>query len=336
MTITFLWIQFVVLALVIMTSGSRLVRDAEIIADKTKLGGTLVGILLLAAITSLPELFNGAGSVLFAKEPDLTVGDIVGSLLINLVIFACVTFFLKKGEWEKLGTPALLLSGFLSCVMTSLFVLVHWLSVRFPVPQVGWIGWYSFLLLLVYCFFVWVLFRYEKSHQALVGETVPEAAHVLTLNQAVRGFVINSLMIVAAGTYIPVVAHKISALSGIASSFMGFIFLAVATSLPELVVVGQAVRLGLIHMALGDVFGSNLFDVAILPLDDFLYFKGDLLSDSSFPLAIGAVASILMTAIFLIALKMKLPGKTLGRIRVSALLVIAIYVVSVVLIYKAS
>ena len=118
MNLTFYWIQYVVLAAVILNCGSRLVRDGEIIADRTKLGGTLVGILLLSIVTSLPELFNGAGSVLFAKEPDLTVGDIVGSLLINLVIFAGVTFFIKKGKWETLGTPSLVLSGIFSILLT--------------------------------------------------------------------------------------------------------------------------------------------------------------------------------------------------------------------------
>jgi len=141
---------------------------------------------------------------------------------------------------------------------------------------------------------------------------------------------------VIAGTYIPVVGHKIAALAGIANSFMGFIFLAVATSLPELIVVSQAIRLGLIHMALGDVFGSNLFDIAIIPFDDALYFLGDLLSATSFSLVIGALVSIMMTGALLIDLKWKLPGKLSGRIRISALLVIILYIVSVILIYHAS
>jgi len=103
MSLPLLWFLYVALALVIMNSGSRLVRDAEIIADQTGWGGTLIGVVLLSVVTSLPELFNGAGAILLAGEPDLTVGDLVGSLLINLVIFGGVILFLKKGQWQELS-----------------------------------------------------------------------------------------------------------------------------------------------------------------------------------------------------------------------------------------
>lgn len=335
MTLSFLWLQYLILAVVIMVSGSRLVRDAEVIADRTRLGGTLVGVLLLSIVTSLPELFSGVGAVLFTREPDLLVGNVVGSLLFNLLIFAGVSFFLKKGEWEKMGTPSLLLSGLLSVCMTLVYILAHWISSVFSMPVLGWIGWHSFPILIIYIVFIYILYRFEKSHQSLEGEKKLDG-DALPLNKAVTGFCINSFFVVGAGTYLPVVAEKIAVLSGMAHSFMGFIFLAIATSLPELVVVGQAVRLGLVHMALGDVFGSNLFDIAIIPLADMLYFSGDVLRHSSLPILVGAAVSVIMTAILLIALKMKLPGKVLGRIRISALLIIGLYILSVILMLKLS
>jgi len=329
MSLTLFWIQFIVLAIIIMVSGSKLVKDAEIIADQTRLGGTLIGIILLSVVTSLPELFNGAGAVLFAKAPDLTVGDIVGSLLINLLIFGAVILFLKKGQWEKLGTPSLMLSGVLSIGMTGVYILVHWLSIGKAVAMVGWMGWYSFLIAILYATAIYTLYRFEKSTQNKVEEK--PLPTTLSFVQAVRGFVINSLFVVGAGTYLPLVANKIAELSGWTHSFMGVIFIAIATSLPELVVVFQAVRLGLIHMALGDVFGSNLFDIAILPLVDALYFAGDLLSRASAALMIGGAFSILMTLIILGALKIKAPEKGLLTARFTSLLLGGCYLLAVCL-----
>ena len=329
-----LWFQYIFLALIIMISGSSLVRDAEIIADKTKLGGTLVGILLLAAITSLPELFNGIGAVLLAQVPDLTVGDIIGSLLINLVIFAVVILFLKSDKWQGLGTPSLNLSGVLSIFLIAFYILVHWLSLTYPVPALGWIGWYSFFILLFYFLAIYILFRSEKKYQALAGEQVPEKEHAIGLKKAIIGFAINSIVVVAAGTYLPVVAGHIAVVSGMANSFMGFIFLAIATSLPELVVVAGAVRLGLIHMALGDVFGSNLFDIAVFSFGDFLYFSSDLFSKSSGVLMIGAAIAILMTALILAALKWDFLKKNFALVRVVAVVVILLYFLAVILMYQ--
>jgi cation:H+ antiporter len=301
MSLILLWIAYVVLAGVIMNSGSRLVKDAEIIADKTRLGGTLVGVVLLSVVTSLPELFNGVGAILLAGQPDLTIGDIVGSLLVNLLIFGGVILLLKKGQWNELGTPSLIASGLFSALLTGLYVVAHTTASKRSDFDIGGIGWYSILIPVLYGAAIYLLYKIDKnSRDELHEDPLPTQ---MTLGQATRGFIINSLIVVAAGTVLPLVAGKIAVLSGLTNSFMGFIFLAIATSLPELVVVFQAVRLGLIHMALGDVFGSNLFDIAIIPIVDILYRKGSILAYASPSLIVGGLVSILMTLVVVFFLK---------------------------------
>jgi len=333
----FLWVQFLICAAIILLSGSRLVKDAEVIASRTRLGGTLVGIFLLSVVTSLPELLNGAGSILIAQAPDLAVGDIVGSLLFNLIIFSVACFFLSRADWQALGTPSLLLSGVLSICLTGIFVLAQFLSQAQDLPRLGWVSYFSLIILLGYFLAAMLLYRYEKTHQQQFQQDHPPLEDTkLSTQRAIRGFAINSLFVVGAGTYLPVVASRIAEISGLTNSFMGVLFIGITTSLPEMIVVFHAIRMKLIHMALGDVFGSNLFNLTILFFNDLLYWRGDLFQDINPILKWGAFASILITAFFVIALKMKLPGKVLGRIRISAVLAILIYVLTTWATFKYS
>ena len=74
-----IWVEFLLCVLVIAVAGIKLSRYGDAIADKTGLGGTWVGVIMLATVTSLPELVTGVTSVTLANAPDIAVGDILGS-----------------------------------------------------------------------------------------------------------------------------------------------------------------------------------------------------------------------------------------------------------------
>lgn len=76
---------------------------------------------------------------------------------------------------------------------------------------------------------------------------------------------------------------------------MGNIFIAVSTSLPEVVVSMAAVKIGAIDLAIGNLFGSNIFNIFILALDDVFFTKGPLLSFASPNHIISALSAIAMT-----------------------------------------
>lgn len=91
------WIQFVICLTIIIAAGARLSKYGDLIAQKTGMGRVWIGVVLLATITSLPELATGISSVTFVGEPDLTMGDLFGSNLINLVIIAVIDLFYAHG-----------------------------------------------------------------------------------------------------------------------------------------------------------------------------------------------------------------------------------------------
>src|SRR3970040_1348215 len=82
-----LWIQFVRMAAVIFYAGRQLARYGDILAEKTGLGRTWIGLVLVASTTSLPELFTGLSSAV-QSLPNIAVGDVLGSCMFNLLILS--------------------------------------------------------------------------------------------------------------------------------------------------------------------------------------------------------------------------------------------------------
>lgn len=84
----FLWIKFLICTSLIVYSGTKLSKYGDIIAEKTGIGGTLIGVALMASVTSLPELVTGISSVTYADVPDIAAGDVLGSCVFNMLILA--------------------------------------------------------------------------------------------------------------------------------------------------------------------------------------------------------------------------------------------------------
>jgi cation:H+ antiporter len=108
------WMQFVICLAIIVVAGSRLSKDADIIAEKTGLGRVWVGIVLLATVTSLPEIATGISSVTLVNKPDLAIGDLFGASLINLTILAVIDVLYKKGPILHLMGNGIILATILS------------------------------------------------------------------------------------------------------------------------------------------------------------------------------------------------------------------------------
>jgi cation:H+ antiporter len=89
------WFEFLACAAVIGVAGFELARYADAVAERTRLGGTWVGMVLLATVTSLPELVTAISAVTAAEAPDITIGDVLGSCVLNLAILAAAEFFLR-------------------------------------------------------------------------------------------------------------------------------------------------------------------------------------------------------------------------------------------------
>ena len=99
------WLRFIICAAVIFFAGSRLSKYGDIIAEKLGLTRAWIGLVLLATITSVPELANSIGAVTYVNAPDLAVGDLFGACLFNMnfAVFIKIRILLKR----KKAKPAI-------------------------------------------------------------------------------------------------------------------------------------------------------------------------------------------------------------------------------------
>ncbi len=140
-------------------------------------------------------------------------------------------------------------------------------------------------------------------------------------------------MVVAAGTWLPFIGSDIATIMGWKTTFVGTLLIAFTTSVPELVVTVSALRLGAVDMAIGNLLGSNLFDILILAADDIAYRKGPLLSAVSPAHAITAFAAVIMSGIFIVAMLFQPETRLRGTIGWVSLSLLLVYLFSAYAIY---
>ena len=321
------WVQFFICGLAIMFSGARLSRYGDVLAEKTGMGRTWMGLVLMAAATSLPELATGASSVLWVNAPDITVGDLLGSCVFNLLILALVDILYPPGPVLTAADRGHLLAATFGVVM--LGVAVMGVMAHSPIESLnlGYVGLSSPLLIICYLVAMRAVFRYQRREMdAYRKERKEEQIYgAITLNQALLRFGLNALVVLAAGVWLPRTATTLAKLAGWHQSFMGTIFVAATTSLPEVVVTLSALRLGAIDLAIGNLFGSNLINLGLLGLMGLIYFPGPLLQLAASGHAATGLMAILMTGIAAGELVYRPQKKSLRWISMGAFLLTFLY-----------
>lgn len=264
-------LQFLGSAAVIVVAGVFLAKYGDAIADLTGLGRLLVGSVLIAGATSLPELTVDLNAIRLGM-PDLAVGDLMGSSLCNLLILAVVDLLHRnRRKLFSRESAAHALSATMSIALTALVALGILLADKLPGEYLG-LGIGTWAVLIAYLGGVRLVYM-DQRVAALGAKDAPQdvmqpAAGHLTLRRAALGFVAAAAVIIVAGPFLAEAAGELAELSGLGTTFVGSTMVALSTSLPELVATVAAVRMGAFDLAIGNVFGSNAFNMALfVPLD---------------------------------------------------------------------
>jgi len=319
----FLWFQFLLCAALIIVSGTKLSKYGDIIAEKTGMGKAWVGLILLASITSLPELVTGISSVTVANVPDIAVGNIVGACVFNLITLALLDPMDRSSPiFSKIGQSHLLSGGFGLMLLGIVAVSIVLNSLM---PPVWHIGLYTPAIILTYIIGIRLVYLYEKRMlQQFVTDDRTHAYDGITLKKAIVMFAANALVIIVVASALPFIADRISAATGLGNNFIGTLFVAAATTLPELVVSISAMRMGAPDLAIGNLLGSNMFNIGLLAIDDILFTRGPILSHVSASHAVTALMAMLMTAIALIGITFKHEKKAFLRFGWDSLAMLAL------------
>jgi len=328
----FVWLEFAACSALIVVSGVYLSKYGDVIAEKTGLGRAWTGLILMASITSLPELITGISSVVAAGVPEIAMGDILGSCVFNLIILSLMDMGASRPIFLGASRSHILSGGF-GVVLIGM-VLV---SILLPVgvPQLGHVALYTPLIILVYLVGIRAVYYYEKR---VIVEFVEEAAerlqyvHISTA-RAVGIYVVNAAVVVAAAAWLPFIADELSASTGLGEGFVGSIFVAWTTSLPEVVVSMAAVRIGAQDLAIGNLLGSNMFNILILAVDDVFYTAGPFLSHVSASHAVTGLMAMIMTGVAIIGLTYRPEKKAFMRLGWDSLFMLAAGVVNIALLY---
>ncbi|HEY98467.1 MAG TPA: sodium:calcium antiporter [Dehalococcoidia bacterium] len=295
------WLKLVACILIIFFSGQKVAKYGDIIASRTGIGQVWMGVIAIAVITSLPELFTGISAVTIVKEPDLTVGDLLGANAFNMLNLALLDIFYRHGSILVAVSAAHRLTGLFSVILVVIVGAGILISIHVSPAGLGWVGWYTPLIILVYLLAVRQIFYYEKAHPGPPDMTPDDSPH--SLRRIFVYFGIAAVCIIGAGIWLATIGDEIAAATGWGQSFVGTLFLAFTTTLPEITVSFTAMRIGASDMAVANMIGSNLFNMAILPVVDIIYSENPILSAVSEGNLVTAAAVILMTSLFVIGLR---------------------------------
>ncbi len=323
-----LWAQFAACALLIIISGYRLSETAERIVKAGRLSEGLMGIFVLAAITSFPEAWTSIASVVKVKAPNLGIGNLIGSVIFNIMILTALDYkfgkrsLLSSVKNYHLSTCAFSLA-LLSIVLVSLSVKAFGINAK------GFfnVGLDSYLILGVYSVSLFFINNITRSEHV---EEKEKTRH------PVREYLILMTMgavIIACGFWLASIGKGIVELHGWSEMYFGTIAIAFTTSLPEIVVSLSALSIGSPNMAVGNILGSNLFNILIIPIADILHKTGYILSDVSQAHIYSSVIAILLTIAIFGGIFYK-PKKSFARFGIGTIALVIIFIVGNFFLYN--
>ena len=330
----FVWLQFGICAVLITLAGWRLSLYGDVIAEKTGLGGTWIGVVLLASVTSLPELATGVSAVSAADAPNIAVGNVLGACVLNLAYLVVLDLVHREESIYTKARQGHILSAGFGVLLLGLIGFSLLLSQRIAGLSIVHIGFYSPVIVALYLVSMRVVFLYERKQMAAFVEEAAEQYPHLTLGQAIARFCVAAVVVVGAGIGLPFVGENMAVVYGWNTSFVGTLFVAAVTSLPELAVTLSALRLGALDMAIGNLLGSNLFNLLILAVDDLFYFRGPLLSHISPAHAISVMSAAAMNGAVIIGLLYRPPARLFRAVGWISVLLLLVYLSNAYVLFR--
>ncbi len=239
------------------SAGDFLVRGSVLLADRLGIPPLIIGLTIVAFGTSAPELFVSVRAVL-ENAPGIAIGNVVGSNIANIFLVLGLPALIKVSDHADQGVAR--------NVVFMLGASVLFIALCYYGPLAFWQG--------ALLFFLLVLFLldsarvalsngsghsdFEEEANELIGETGP----------ASKSFTLTVILIVAGVVGLPIGAHltvsgasDIAAALGISNTAIGLTAVALGTSLPELVTTISCTLRGHGAMAIGNILGSNLFNI---------------------------------------------------------------------------
>lgn len=322
-----LWIEFLICALIMIFCATRLAKYADVLADKTGIGKLFMGVLLLAGVTSLPEVFTSINAVQ-QGYPNLAVGNLLGSNAFNMLLLAVLDLLFRNKRILRNAALKHAVSGSLAVLLmaiTGFFILAE-------IPfRLGPLGLDSLIVMICYLGALY-----------LVEANIPKSEPSPTLDdkrigwlETILGLGLSAIGIIYVSPFLVTSSQAIAEITGLGNTFVGTTLMAGVTSMPELITMITAVKLGAEDMAIGNLFGSNMFNIFALGMADLFYLDGRLLQVINPEQVYILMLGLVLTSMALIGNLARI-SRRIVFIEVDVLALIVVYILGMWLLYANS
>ena len=326
---------FIAAAALIAVAGTFMSALADRLADRTGLGEALVGMLVLAGATSLPD-FAATLSAAVDGRASLAMGNVMGSMAVNLAFLGIGDLVYRKANLEHAAASAPNLMQ--SALLIGLLAIALLASLTPPFDVWG-VHPATPMLVLAYLFGIRLvrhahrapMWRPQRTAQT-IEDRPDEAPRGESLAWLWLRFGALAAVTAAAGWVMMDAAEALVDQTALSESQAGGVLTAVATSTPELVVTIAAVRRGALTLAVANIVGTNCFNTTVIAAADIAYRPGSIYH--AIPpgeLAWGLV-SILMSAVLLLGM-LRRETYGVGNIGFESLAILLLYAGSVLLVF---
>jgi len=323
----FIFGQYFLLAFIVIYATSKASYYIDELDKKSNISGALIGGLLLATITSMPEFITSITSTVVLGKPGLAFGNVFGSNIFNIVILAVADLiFIKHLFFNKnksgIKTNALVIIMYIVFILPLLLNSLGWLDYdAFGITIGVTFNVISILIIIIYIISIKSMNEEESTTDGQTSELSYKKIGVM--------FALWSVVIIASSYFVTIVTDDIALELNLSTSFAGAIFLGVATSLPELTAVMTLMKLKNYDAALGNIIGSNIFNMTIISVVDIINYKENIFNVLVTDLALRENISLLLilglinSIILMVALVRKKSMNILTYIIPSVLILVA-------------
>ena len=274
---TFLIFGGFVLGLILLVKGAdEMVKSAIQIAVKFKLPNSVIGATFIGFGTSAPELFTSTGAAING-DLSLAIGNIIGSNIANsLLVLAVLYLFIDKDFSKKININQI--SPVWMMIFTTIFVSTYILTNEFPL----------ILGIVLLSLVVFVTYKMVNEEAIDEEELVSEEKKYIWF----RGILAISITIFGSSLVVDN-AIAIADLFNISSLIVGVTIIAIGTSLPEVAGAISAARLKKPDLIMGNVFGSNLFNIGLVGGSAIIFEPGEISSNIDYQMFLMYFVSFL-------------------------------------------
>ncbi|NIO44023.1 MAG: hypothetical protein GTN36_00505 [Candidatus Aenigmarchaeota archaeon] len=278
------FVYFIITCVFLGISGNLVVRSLSKIAQHYQMREFVLGFVLVAISTSIPELFVGIFSAL-NQIPAISLGDVIGANIIDLtVVIGTAALLGKRVKVEKeLNKKDILYTAIIAFLPILLFLDQELSRID------------GVILIVVFCWFIINLIR-DRKHFKMLKDGITR----MQIIEQVIIFIISLAILLVSAEFIVDIASHIATELAFPEILIGLVIVGMGTTLPELSFESNSVRKGFSGMALGDLLGSVVMNSSlVLGLAALIYpIKAEFL-----PFLIGSIFLMLILGVFAIFAK---------------------------------